>query len=108
MGLTAKASRTLKRRKTWCGPGQESDEWRQQHTDKGSVEHRLLDRIPVRRITAPQPIQPHRNGLPHGNALSVAFVRKSSDPFCNMDRCACAIALFDSERASPQVLLVSH
>lgn len=75
---------------------------------QGSVEPSFLNRIPARRITAPQPVQPHRNGLPHGNALSVAFERKCSDPFGNLERCACAIALFDSERASPQVLLVSH
>lgn len=73
-----------------------------------SVERSFLYRILARRIAAPQPVQPHRNGLPHGNALSVAFLRKCSDPFGNMERCACAVALFDSKRAGPQVLLVSH
>ena len=55
----------------------------------------------ARRIAAPQPVQPHRDGLPHSNCVRIASVSKCSDPFGDMERCACAIALFDSERAGP-------
>ncbi len=75
---------------------------------QGLVECRFLNAILARRIAAPQPIESHRDGLPHGDSVRIASVRKCSDPFGDMERCACAIALFDSERAGPQVLLVSH
>lgn len=73
-----------------------------------SIEHSFLYRIVARCIAAPQTVQPHRDGLPHGNTVCIALVRKCSDPVGNMEWRACAIALFDSEHAGPQVLLVSH
>lgn len=62
----------------------------------------------ARQAAVPQPVQPGSDGLPHCDPVCISRQGQCADPLGHMKWRLVAEALFDCQRAGPEVLLIRH